>query len=65
LFLGEEGCDAEDRARSTLAIEAVAKRNFGRLAAAADYKPTTLTCCFPGHVAELNTIRKVLQSRAR
>ena len=54
LFPGEKDCDAEDRARSTLAIEAVAKRNFGRLAAAADYKPAALTCCFPKHGADFD-----------
>jgi hypothetical protein len=65
LVPGEERGDAEDRARSTLAIEAVAKRNTDRLATTVDHQPATLTCCFPVHVAELNTIRKVLQSGMR
>jgi hypothetical protein len=43
----------------------VAKRNTDRRATTADHEPATLTCCFPGHVAELNTIRKVLQSGVR
>jgi hypothetical protein len=50
LFLGEERCDAEDRARSTLAIETVAKRNTGRFSVAADHKLSALARCFPDHV---------------
>ena len=62
LFLGEEGCNAEGRTRSTLTIEAVAERNTGRLTATADHKLAALTCCFPEHVAVLNTIRTGVQS---
>ena len=62
LFLGEEGCNAKGRTRSTLTIEAVAKRNTGRLTATADHKLAALTCCFPEHVAVLNTIRTGVQS---
>lgn len=54
---GEEGAHAESRARSALAVEAVAERDNGWLSAAAKYELSALTCCFSDHAAEFSTAR--------